>query len=121
LKSPISTNIGVGLTIQFSTQRCCECDYKDAGTLPSITYHNADGQMEKEILEAPLKLSPLASRGRFEQKGLAIPQGMSSCMVVEWEASQKVSPVLVEGVLIGSGTGWTSGLVFKGVVVAEKE
>ena len=97
-------------------------DLTHAVTIRSITYNNAGGQMEKKILETPLKLNPLASHGiRFEEKALAIPQGMSSCMLVEWDASEMVSPVLVDGVVIGSGTGWTAGLVFKGVVVEEKE
>ena len=97
-------------------------DLNHAVTVQSITYYNAGGQMAKKILETPLKLDPLASHGiRFEEKSLAIPQGMSSCMVVQWDASEKVSPVLVEGVVIGSGTGWTAGLVFKGVVIEEKE
>jgi hypothetical protein len=97
-------------------------DLNHAVTIRSVTYYNAGGQMEKKILEVPLQLKPLASHGiRFKENVLAIPEGMSGCMIVEWEASEKVSPALVEGVVIGSGTGWTTGLVFRGVVVQDKE
>ena len=95
-------------------------DRRHGVTIRSLTYHDAGGKPQKEILQQPLKLAPLASHAiRFGEQDLAIPDGMSGCMIVEWEASQPVSPVLVEGVVIGSGTGWTTGLVFKGIVIEE--
>jgi len=98
-------------------------DIQHAVTIRSITYYNASGKLEKKLLPEPLTLNPLASHTTlFEEKELAIPQeGMSGCMIIKWEATEKVNPVIVDGVVIKSGTGWTAGLVFKGVVVEEKE
>ena len=91
-----------------------------SATIRSIIYHNAHGQLEKEILAEPLTLAPLSSHSLgFHKKELGLQEGMSSCMIVKWDAGEKISPVLVEGIVIGTGTGWTSGMVFKGVVVDE--
>lgn len=49
-----------------------------------------------------------------------MPSGMTGCMIVAWEAAEAASPVLVEGVVIGSGTGWASGMVFTGVAIEER-
>ena len=96
-------------------------DLNHAVKIRSITYHNASGKIQKTILSKAMTLEPLASHAMtFEKKELAIPEGMSGCMIIQWDAAEKVSPVLVDGVVVGSGTGWSAGMVFQGVVVEEK-
>lgn len=97
-------------------------DIRESVTIQSITYHNAGGGIEKTILSKPLTLAPLSSRSLgFEKKELALPEGMSGCMIIKWEAKNQASPLLVEGIVIAAGTGYASGIVFNGVVIEEKE
>ena len=87
----------------------------------SIKYHNAKGEMIKKILDAPVNLNSLASYSkRFEEMELrAGSGGMAGCFIIEWRSAEKVNEPLIEGIMVGTGTGRVETLVFHGRVLKD--
>ena len=90
-------------------------------TVVSIKYHNAKGELIKNILEAPVNLNSLASYSkRFEEMELrAGSGGMAGCFIIEWRSAKKVNEPLIEGIMVGTGTGRVETLVFHGRVLKD--
>lgn len=70
-------------------------------TLTRADYYETQGQFLKKCLEQPVRLSPLESiRYVIPEKDKS--GGSGANFMVEWNASQKVNPPVVESIMIGT-------------------
>lgn len=70
-------------------------------TISKVDYYNSQGRLVKSYLSQPLILKPMAAT-RF-----IVPQsdrsgGFGASFLVRWRADAKVTPPLMEGVMIGT-------------------
>ncbi len=86
-------------------------DFQNEIILTSVRYFNAQGELRKEYLPQPMRLSPLATT-EFLVENSADDGGMGTNFVVEWVAAQPVYEPIVEAIMIqvasGQGISFTS-------------
>ena len=69
--------------------------------ITSASYYNHEGALVAECLEQPVKLAPLGAWEYLVKK--PVETGSSgSCFVVRWQSQAKISPPIVESVMISS-------------------
>jgi Protein of unknown function (DUF3124) len=88
-------------------------------TLQAIDYYNTDGKPVKYFLKQPVVLKPLAST-RYIIKESDASGGSGAKFIVRWKAENKVTPPILEGVMISThgqqGISFTS----RGEVIEEE-
>ncbi|MEW5723390.1 MAG: DUF3124 domain-containing protein [Thermodesulfobacteriota bacterium] len=87
-------------------------------TITSVKYYDSNGVLIEDYLEAPQDLGPLAA-ARWLVAESDLKGGSGACFVIKWKASQKVSPPVVQGIMIGTVS--TQGISFltEGQVIEE--
>lgn len=75
-------------------------DARHAITVTSVTYHGTDGKPISRHLDQPLRLGPLAST-EFLVEEKDISGGVGANFMAHWVAESKVSPPVIETVMVG--------------------
>jgi hypothetical protein len=82
----------------------------------SIHYYNSRGQLVRELLEKPMSLAALASThvivAERDETG-----GPGPCFLVKWSATEPVSPVLVQGIMVTTKSGLGLSFLTQGVEI----
>ncbi len=65
-----------------------------------VRYYDTPGRLIKDFLNEPLRLPPLASMD-FLVKADDVSGGSGANFIVEWSAPEKVTPPLIEAVMVG--------------------
>ena len=93
-------------------------DPKHAITLVSVQFYDSDGKLIKEYLDQPVELNAMASTRYIITEG-DTTGGSGANFLVVWKSQKKVSPPLVEGVMIGTRSGQGISFVSRGQVIDE--
>ena len=103
------------LTITLSVRNT---DMENQITLSSIDYYDTDGKFIKKYMDNEVKLAPLAST-RYVVKESDKSGGSGANFIVTWKSEKKVTPPIVETIMISTST--QQGLSFssRGVVIKE--
>lgn len=84
-------------------------DPDQAITISAVRYNDSSGRLVRQYLEAPLQLTPLASKP-FVVEEQDKAGGVGANFIVEWQAETAVSAPLIEAVMISTAS--TQGLSF---------
>ncbi len=76
-------------------------DAKTPIQIVSARYYNAQGRLVQEYVQAPVTLAPFAALDLLVRKPDKSP-GSGACFIVKWRAAKRVSPPIVECILIGA-------------------
>ena len=93
-------------------------DPKHPITLVSVQFYDSDGKLIKEYLDQPVELNAMASTRYIITEG-DTTGGSGANFLVVWKSQTKVSPPLVEGVMIGTRSGQGISFVSRGQVIDE--
>ncbi len=74
-------------------------DPDDALAITSVRYYDDDGQLVREHLHSPVALGPYASKSYVVDEADRTG-GVGANFVVEWQADARVSPPIVEAVMV---------------------
>ena len=84
--------------------------------LDRVSYHNSDGQLVRQYLDAPVRLGPLASRAYvIEERDRT--GGVGANFIVEWQAATRVSAPVIEAIMISTASAQGISFVSRGQVV----
>lgn len=104
----------------FTTITIRNTDMKYPITVVSIKYYDSNGKLNKNALKNPLMINPLASISkRFKEMELKTGGGMAGCFIIMWKSEKIVNEPLIEGIMVGTGTGKTETLIFHGQVIED--
>ncbi len=81
-----------------------------------VRYYDTPGKLIKDFLNAPLRLPPLASMD-FLVKAEDTSGGSGANFIVEWSSPEKVTPPLIEAVMVGVEGGNSISFVRSGIVL----
>jgi hypothetical protein len=87
-------------------------------TIVSVKYYNSEGRLLKEYLDEPLQLKTLAST-RYIIKEDDKAGGSGANFIVKWKSNKKVTPPIIEAVMIGTYSGQGISFVSRGQVIEE--
>ena len=87
-------------------------------TLVSVKYYDTEGKLLKEYLDEPLELNALAST-RYIIRENDKAGGSGANFIVKWKSNKKVTPPIIEAVMIGTHSGQGISFVSRGQVVEE--
>jgi len=87
-------------------------------TLVSVKYYDTEGKLLKEYLDEPLELKALAST-RYIIKENDKAGGSGANFIVKWKSNKKVTPPIIEAVMIGTHSGQGISFVSRGQVIEE--
>jgi len=87
-------------------------------TLVSVKYYDTEGKLLKEYLDEPLELNALAS-ARYIIKENDKAGGSGANFIVKWKSNKKVTPPIIEAVMIGTHSGQGISFVSRGQVIEE--
>ncbi len=87
-------------------------------TLVSVKYYDTEGKLLKEYLDEPLELNALAST-RYIIKENDKAGGSGANFIVKWKSNKKVTPPIIEAVMIGTHSGQGISFVSRGQVIEE--
>ena len=87
-------------------------------TIVSVKYYNSEGRLLKEYLDEPLQLKTLAST-RYIIKEDDKAGGSGANFIVKWKSNKKVTPPIIEAVMIGTYSGQGISFVSRGQVIKE--
>lgn len=76
-------------------------DSKNGIKLTSIKYFDSEGALVSEFAEKPKALAPLEALEVLVKKPPR-KKGSGACFLVAWQAAKKVSPPIVECIMIGA-------------------
>lgn len=82
--------------------------------LKSVKYQSTNGKLIRQYVKTPLILSPLAA-AEFIVRLDDTSGGSGASFIIEWQAKSKVSPPLVEAVMISTGSGRNLSFVSRAV------
>jgi len=82
----------------------------------SATYYDTEGRLQKEYLDTPLRLKPLAST-RYIIKERDKAGGSGAKFIVRWKSAAKVTPPVIEAIMIGTHAGQGISFVSRGQVI----
>ncbi|MDT8447209.1 MAG: DUF3124 domain-containing protein [bacterium] len=89
---------------------------KNSIVLAVADYYDSNGKQVRRLLEAPVKLGPMASTDFFiRSNDLAGVTGAS--FLVEWEAENPTAPPVVQAVMLGTNGGQGISFVTNGLPV----
>jgi hypothetical protein len=88
-------------------------------TLVAVKYYDTEGKLLKEYLDEPLELKALAST-RYIIKENDNAGGSGANFIVKWKSNKKVTPPIIEAVMIGTHSGQGISFVSRGQVIEEQ-
>lgn len=77
-------------------------DRHSAISITKIDYYSTSGKLVEKHLQQPLKLNPLAATRITVKEPLRGEEGTGAHLLIQWQADNKVTEPLIEGVFIGS-------------------
>jgi len=84
----------------------------------AVKYYDTEGKLLKEYLDEPLELKALAST-RYIIKEDDKAGGSGANFIVKWKSNKKVTPPIIEAVMIGTHSGQGISFVSRGQVIEE--
>jgi hypothetical protein len=87
-------------------------------TIVSVKYYDTEGKLLKEYLDEPLQLKTLAST-RYIIKEDDKTGGSGANFIVKWKSNKKITPPIIEAVMIGTHSGQGISFVSRGQVIEE--
>ncbi len=93
-------------------------DINQPVTIVSVKYYDTEGKLLKEYLDEPLQLKALAST-RYIIKEDDKAGGSGANFIVKWKSNKKVTPPIIEAVMIGTHSGQGISFVSRGQVIEE--
>ena len=93
-------------------------DINQPVTIVSVKYYDTEGKLLKEYLDDPLQLKALAST-RYIIMEDDKAGGSGANFIVKWKSSKKVTPPIIEAVMIGTHSGQGISFVSRGQVIEE--
>ncbi len=95
-------------------------DLKTPLQLTSAKYYDSQGRLAAEFISAPVQLGPLAAL----DLPVAKPdqgKGSGACFVVTWRSSRKISPPVIECIMIGAAGQQGISFISPGRVIKEHD
>ena len=89
-------------------------------TILSVRYYDTEGKLLKEYLDQPLELKALAST-RYIIKEDDKAGGSGANFIVKWQSNKKITPPIIEAVMIGTYSGQGISFVSRGQVIEEHQ
>jgi hypothetical protein len=93
-------------------------DIDQSITIVSVKYYDTEGKLLKEYLDEPLELKALAST-RYIIMEDDKAGGSGANFIVKWKSNKKVTPPIIEAVMIGTHSGQGISFVSRGQVIKE--
>jgi len=93
-------------------------DINQPVTIVSVKYYDTEGKLLKEYLDEPLQLKALASTRYIIKEGDKAG-GSGANFIVKWKSNTKVTPPIIEAVMIGTHSGQGISFVSRGQVIEE--
>ena len=93
-------------------------DINQPVTIVSVKYYDTEGKLLKEYLDDPLQLKALAST-RYIIMEDDKAGGSGANFIVKWKSYKKVTPPIIEAVMIGTHSGQGISFVSRGQVIEE--
>jgi hypothetical protein len=84
----------------------------------SVRYFDEKGKLLKDFVPQAISIEPLAS-ARFYVKESDVSAGSEACFLVRWQSPKKVSPPIVEGLMVGTSFGQGISFTATGRVLQE--
>jgi len=84
-----------------------------------VDYYDSAGKLLKKYLKEPLELGPMGSV-RYIIREADIKGGSGANFIVKWESKQKLTPPLIESVMIGTKSQQGISFTSRGQVVEER-
>jgi len=95
-------------------------DISQSVTLVSVKYYDTEGKLLKEYLDEPLELKALAST-RYIIMEDDKAGGSGANFIVKWKSNKKVTPPIIEAVMIGTHSGQGISFVSRGQVIKTED
>jgi hypothetical protein len=93
-------------------------DINQPVTIVSVKYYDTEGKLLKEYLDDPIQLKALASTRYIIMEGDKTG-GSGANFIVKWKSNKKVTPPIIEAVMIGTHSGQGISFVSRGQVIEE--
>jgi len=93
-------------------------DINQPVTIVSVKYYDTEGKLLKEYLDDPIQLKALAST-RYIIMEDDKAGGSGANFIVKWKSNKKVTPPIIEAVMIGTHSGQGISFVSRGQVIEE--
>jgi hypothetical protein len=93
-------------------------DINQSVTILSAKYYDTEGKLLKEYLDEPIDLKALEST-RYIIKEDDKTGGSGANFIVKWKSNKKVTPPIIEAVMIGTHSGQGISFVSRGQVIDE--
>jgi hypothetical protein len=93
-------------------------DINQPVTIVSVKYYDTEGKLLKEYLDDPIQLKALASTRYIIMEGDKAG-GSGANFIVKWKSNKKVTPPIIEAVMIGTHSGQGISFVSQGQVIEE--
>jgi len=93
-------------------------DINQPVTIVSVKYYDTEGKLLKEYLDEPSQLKALASTRYIIMEGDKAG-GSGANFIVKWKSNKKVTPPIIEAVMIGTHSGQGISFVSRGQVIEE--
>ena len=104
-------NLGAILSIRNT-------DRHQAVTIVSVKYYDSEGKFLTDYLDEPLQLKALAST-RYIIREDDKAGGSGANFIVKWKSEKKITPPIIEAVMIGTHSGQGISFVSRGQVIEE--
>lgn len=88
------------LTVTLSVRNA---DTKSSFHLTAVDYYSSKGRLTRSYLEKPVLLGPLEST-HFIVGESDVSGGGEPCFIVRWKSDKKISPPVIEAVMIGASS-----------------
>jgi hypothetical protein len=72
--------------------------------ITSVRYYDEKGKLLKDFVPQAVTIEPLAA-ARFYIKESDVSAGSEACFLVRWQSPKKVSPPVIEGLMVGTSFG----------------
>jgi Protein of unknown function (DUF3124) len=106
-----SFNLAVTLSLRNT-------DLTNPIAITSVAYYDEKGKLVKDLAPPALNIAPLAA-ARFYIKESDVSAGSEACFLVRWQSSQKTSPPIIEGLMVGTSFGQGISFTSSGRVLKE--
>ncbi|MDZ7581280.1 MAG: DUF3124 domain-containing protein [Deltaproteobacteria bacterium] len=88
-------------------------------TIQKVVYYDSNGKRLNDYLEKPIKLEKISAI-RFVVHESDKSGGSGASFIVEWESEKRVSPPVIETIMIGAQTQQGISFTSRGLVIEEK-
>jgi Protein of unknown function (DUF3124) len=86
--------------------------------ITSVRYYDEKGKLVKDYAPPAITIEPLAS-ARFYIKESDVSAGSEASFLVRWQSPQKISPPVIEGLMVGTSFGQGISFTSSGRVLQE--